>query len=129
MEVPVIDPSLYIPRFAAKVFLRARTTHSEYATDSRYCIAYCVLYHQLEFEEKTRQVIKTAERLVSRMNRDWMQTGRRPAGICGAALMVAARLHGFQRTRKEIIRVVHICEMTLRKRFVSPLIDCCLVGC
>ena len=64
-------------------------------------------------------MIKTAERIVSRMNRDWIQTGRRPAGICGAALMVAARLHGFNRTRKEIIRVVHICEVTLRKRYVE----------
>lgn len=50
------------------------------------------------------------------MKRDWIQTGRRPSGICGAALLIAARLHGFRRTQKEIIQVVRICDVTLRKR-------------
>jgi transcription factor IIIB subunit 2 len=57
--VPVVDPSLYIPRFCQK----------------------------LEFEEKTQQVANTALRLVQRMKRDWIQTGRRPAGICGAGML------------------------------------------
>ena len=61
-------------------------------------------------------VANSALRLVQRMQRDWMQTGRRPAGICGAALLIAARLHGFKRTQKEIIQVVKICDVTLRKR-------------
>lgn len=30
------------------------------------------------------------------------QVGRRPAGICGAALLIAARLHGFSRTQAEV---------------------------
>eukprot|EP00027_Filamoeba_sp_ATCC50430_P008846 CAMPEP_0168550830 /NCGR_PEP_ID=MMETSP0413-20121227/5851_1 /TAXON_ID=136452 /ORGANISM="Filamoeba nolandi, Strain NC-AS-23-1" /LENGTH=350 /DNA_ID=CAMNT_0008581321 /DNA_START=568 /DNA_END=1620 /DNA_ORIENTATION=+ len=50
------------------------------------------------------------------MKRDWIQTGRRPAGICGAGLLIAARLHGFRRTQKEIVQVVRICDVTLRKR-------------
>jgi transcription factor IIIB subunit 2 len=50
------------------------------------------------------------------MRRDWIQTGRRPSGICGAALLISARLHGFKRTQKEIIQVVRICDVTLRKR-------------
>jgi transcription factor IIIB subunit 2 len=50
------------------------------------------------------------------MKRDWIQTGRRPAGICGASLFIAARLHGFRRTPKEIIQVVRVCDVTLRKR-------------
>lgn len=56
LQLPIIDPSLYIPRFCGK----------------------------LEFEEKTQMVANTALRLVQRMKRDWIQTGRRPSGICGA---------------------------------------------
>jgi transcription factor IIIB subunit 2 len=91
LHLPIIDPSLYIPRFAAK----------------------------LEFEEKTKEVANTAIRLVARMKRDWIQTGRRPSGICGAGLLIAARLHGFRRTQKEIIQVVRICDSTLRRRLIE----------
>lgn len=85
---PVIDPSLYIHRFAA----------------------------QLEFEEEENRVANTALKLVQRMKRDWIQTGRRPSGICGAALLIAARIHNFRRTQEDIIRVVKICDVTLRNR-------------
>uniref|UniRef100_A0A3Q2QJL9 Transcription factor TFIIB cyclin-like domain-containing protein n=1 Tax=Fundulus heteroclitus TaxID=8078 RepID=A0A3Q2QJL9_FUNHE len=61
----------------------------------------------------------TALRLVQRMKRDWMHTGRRPSGLCGAALLVAAHLHDFRRTIKEIVNVVKVCETTLRKRLVE----------
>ena len=37
-----------------------------------------------------------------RMRRDWIQTGRRPAGICGACLLIAARVHGFRRSTAEV---------------------------
>ena len=88
ITVPLIDPSLYIHRFASK----------------------------LEFEGKTHAVAMTAVRLVGRMNRDWIQTGRRPAGICGACLLIAARMHNFRRSQKEVIKVVHVCDTTLRNR-------------
>eukprot|EP01117_Protostelium_nocturnum_P011508 TRINITY_DN4173_c0_g1_i2.p1 TRINITY_DN4173_c0_g1~~TRINITY_DN4173_c0_g1_i2.p1 ORF type:complete len:529 (-),score=224.06 TRINITY_DN4173_c0_g1_i2:191-1777(-) len=91
LQLPLVDPSLYIQRFASR----------------------------LEFEEKTEAVANTALRVVARMRRDWIQTGRRPAGICGAALLIASRLHGFRRTQKEIISVVHVCDVTLRKRLVE----------
>jgi transcription factor IIIB subunit 2 len=48
-------------------------------------------------------VAKTALHLVSRMRADWINTGRRPAGICGACLLLAARVHGFHRTRAQVI--------------------------
>jgi len=35
-----------------------------------------------------------------------------------AALLVAARVHDFRRTVKEIVSVVKVCENTLRKRLV-----------
>ncbi|XP_071226518.1 BRF1 general transcription factor IIIB subunit b isoform X2 [Salvelinus alpinus] len=88
---PAIDPCLYIPRFA----------------------------HMLEFGEKTHEVSMTALRLLQRMKRDWMHTGRRPSGLCGAALLVAARMHEFRRTVKDVIGVVKVCEATLRKRLTE----------
>ncbi|KFQ78111.1 Transcription factor IIIB 90 kDa subunit, partial [Phoenicopterus ruber ruber] len=87
----VADPCLYIPRFA----------------------------HMLEFGDKNHEVSMTALRLLQRMKRDWMHTGRRPSGLCGAALLVAARMHDFRRTVKEVIRVVKVCESTLRKRLTE----------
>lgn len=88
INAPAIDPCLYIPRFA----------------------------QLLEFGEKSHEVSMTALRLLQRMKRDWMHTGRRPSGLCGAALLVAARMHEFRRTIKEVISVVKVCEATLRKR-------------
>jgi len=87
-KLPLIDPSLYIDRFAQK----------------------------LEFGNKLFQVTQTALRFIQRMNRDWILTGRRPNGICGAALMMAARLHGFNRTTEDVVEVVRIGDQTLRKR-------------
>uniref|UniRef100_A0A673LNR4 B-related factor 1 n=1 Tax=Sinocyclocheilus rhinocerous TaxID=307959 RepID=A0A673LNR4_9TELE len=88
INAPAIDPCLYIPRFA----------------------------QMLEFGDKSHEVSMTALRLLQRMKRDWMHTGRRPSGLCGAALLVAARMHEFRRTIKEVISVVKVCEATLRKR-------------
>ncbi|XP_076002787.1 BRF1 general transcription factor IIIB subunit a [Genypterus blacodes] len=91
ISAPAIDPCLYIARFA----------------------------QLLEFGEKNHDVSMTAMRLVQRMKRDWMHTGRRPSGLCGAALLVAARMHDFRRTIKEIVDVVKVCETTLRKRLTE----------
>jgi len=83
-----IDPSLFIHRFADKLNLNRRM----------------------------HAVANTALRLVASMKRDWMQTGRRPSGVCGAALWVAALLHGFERSKRDVVAVVHVGEATLRKR-------------
>jgi transcription factor IIIB subunit 2 len=88
LEMPIVDPSFFVARFAAR----------------------------LEFGERTSQVSNTALRVVARMKRDWIQTGRRPAGVCAAGLIIAARMHGFRRTESEVVRVVRICEATLKKR-------------
>ena len=50
-------------------------------------------------------VSSTALKLVQSMKRDWMQTGRRPSGICGAALFIASHIHGIEKTKREIISV------------------------
>ena len=77
LQLPTVDPSLYISRFAAL----------------------------LEFGEETQKVAQDAVRLVARMGRDWMHIGRRPAGICGACLLLAARMNNFRRSVAEVIQV------------------------
>jgi transcription factor IIIB subunit 2 len=96
LSLPIIDPSLYIHRFAAQLELKDEQNR-----------------------DKTHIVAMTALRLVARMKRDWILVGRRPSGICGACLLIASRIHGFKRTQKEIIYIVKICDMTLRKRLTE----------
>ncbi|PXF46731.1 Transcription factor IIIB 90 kDa subunit [Gracilariopsis chorda] len=88
LNLPVIDPSLYIHRFASK----------------------------LEFGDKTNAVAMTALRILARMQRDWLSHGRRPSSLCGAALMCAAGMHQFHRSMVDVCRVVRIGNVTLRER-------------
>ena len=88
LRLPLVDPSHYISRFSAL----------------------------LEFGDETHTVATDAVRLVQRFDRDWMTRGRRPAGICGAALLLAARMNNFRRSVEEIVQVVKIADTTLRKR-------------
>lgn len=88
LKIPPIDPCIYIMRYA----------------------------HKLNIKGKSNEVQMTALRLVSRMKRDWMHAGRRPSGLCGAALLVSARLHGLHCSIKDVIKVVKVCETTIRKR-------------
>ena len=60
LKLEIIDPALYIYRFAA----------------------------HLDLDAKANEVAMTALRLVARMKRDWIVAGRRPAGICAAALLM-----------------------------------------
>ncbi|CEQ40436.1 SPOSA6832_02050, partial [Sporobolomyces salmonicolor] len=91
INCPVIDPAIYITRFAAL----------------------------LDFGEETQKVALDATRLVNRMGRDWMQIGRRPSGICGACLLLAARMNNFRRSIEEVVQVVKIADVTLRKRLAE----------
>ena len=88
LRLPLVDPSHYISRFATL----------------------------LEFGDETHKVATDAIRLVQRFDRDWMTKGRRPAGICGACLLLAARMNNFRRSVEEIVQVVKIADTTLRKR-------------
>ena len=42
-----------------------------------------------------------------------------PSGICGACLLIAARVHGFHRTRKDVLNVVRVGDLTLRNRLAE----------
>ena len=50
------------------------------------------------------------------MNRSWISTGRHPSGLCGAAILIAAKFHGFRRRPQEIVKVAHVCLEVIRKR-------------
>ncbi|KAL9114027.1 MAG: hypothetical protein Q9227_001799 [Pyrenula ochraceoflavens] len=86
--IPPVAPETYVQRFAA----------------------------ELEFGSKRQIVVRDAVRVLRRMQRDWMTHGRRWAGVCGAALIVAARMNNFRRTVREVVYVVKVCEVTLSKR-------------
>ncbi|KAL0243037.1 hypothetical protein GEMRC1_005600 [Eukaryota sp. GEM-RC1] len=91
LELPLVDPSLYIHRFA----------------------------HKLELGKKEHIVAQTALQIVKRMKRDWLHIGRRPSGLCGAALVLSARMYGFDRSFEEVSRIVKICNSTLQKRLLE----------
>ena len=88
LKLEIIDPALYIYRFAA----------------------------HLELNEKANAVAMTALRLVSRMKRDWIVAGRRPAGICAAALLIASRAHGFGKNQQDVTRILRVCGLTVSNR-------------
>ncbi|CAD5210377.1 unnamed protein product [Bursaphelenchus okinawaensis] len=88
INLPTTDPCLYVLRFAII----------------------------LDFKDKQKEVVSLATRIVQRMKRDWMSTGRRPTGICGAALLLACRAFNINRSIADIVRVVNISETVVRKR-------------
>lgn len=88
LNLPVVDPSLYIHRFAQR----------------------------LELGEKISAVATTALRIVTRLRKDWIITGRRPDGVCAAALLIASRSHGFYKSQGEIAKMFRISAETLKNR-------------
>ncbi|KAG6526211.1 hypothetical protein ZIOFF_016193 [Zingiber officinale] len=86
----IVDPSLFINRFTERLLGR-----------------------------KNNAVSDTALRLVASMKRDWMQTGRKPNGLCGAALYISVHSHGLNYSKSDIGSVVHICEATLTRRLLE----------
>ncbi|KIX03013.1 uncharacterized protein Z518_06563 [Rhinocladiella mackenziei CBS 650.93] len=72
---------------------------------------------ELEFDREHRDKIKLdAIRIVQRMKRDWMSTGRRPSGVCGAAVILAARMNNYRRTTREVVLTAKVTEITINKR-------------
>lgn len=85
-----VDPSLFIHRFTDRLF-----------------------------GGRKPNISRSALHILASMKRDWMQTGRKPSGLCGAALYIASLSHGLSCSKSEIIKVVHICEATLTKRLIE----------
>lgn len=71
---------------------------------------------KLEFGNATRTVALDAVNIIKRMKRDWMVTGRHPAGLCGAAIILAARMNNFRRSVREVVYVVKVTDITIVKR-------------
>ncbi|CBZ49794.1 hypothetical protein NCLIV_002820 [Neospora caninum Liverpool] len=88
LQVPHVDPSLFLERFAC----------------------------QMQLGDKTHTVAQTGVRLIQAMNRDWISTGRRPMGLCGAALLIAARYHNFQMNAEDIAHIVRVSGPTVNRR-------------
>ncbi|KAK8473332.1 hypothetical protein PHAVU_001G106433 [Phaseolus vulgaris] len=85
-----VDPSLFIHRYTKNLIKRG-----------------------------SKAVSDTALTIVASMKRDWMQTGRKPSGLCGAAIYISALAHGIKCSKPDILRIVHVCEATLTKRLVE----------
>jgi transcription factor IIIB subunit 2 len=64
-------------------------------------------------------VVLTALRIVTRLKKDWIATGRRPDGVCAAALLVASRAHGFNVSQDNTAQLFKISQDTLRKRLLE----------
>ncbi|KAI9810911.1 MAG: transcription factor TFIIIB subunit brf1 [Pycnora praestabilis] len=71
---------------------------------------------KLEFGDSTMRVSLDAARIMQRMSRDWMTDGRRPAGLCGACLILAARMNNFRRSVREVVYVVKVTDLTINQR-------------
>jgi transcription factor IIIB 90 kDa subunit len=71
---------------------------------------------KLEFGNDTSDIAETAVRLVKRMSKDWMVMGRRPSGVCGAALIIAARMYNYRRNPTEVVYIVKVTTQTIQKR-------------
>lgn len=87
-RLPIADPSLFIQHFADR----------------------------LSLGDKTAKVCKDATKLAHRMSSDWIYEGRRPAGIAGACVLLAARMNHINRTHAEIVAVARVGEETIQKR-------------
>lgn len=71
---------------------------------------------KLEFYHDTPKVALTAVRIAARMRKDNITHGRRPAGICGAAIILAARAHNYRRTHREVVYIAKVTMATLQER-------------
>lgn len=77
---------------------------------------YC---EKLQFGNKTSTVAEDALRIIRRMNRDWIVSGRHPAGLCGACIILAARMNNFQRSVREVVYVSKVADVTIAKRIAE----------
>eukprot|EP00796_Vickermania_ingenoplastis_P003751 gene3751-2647_t len=90
-EVPVVDPSCMVQRFA------------EY----------------LNLGNALPQVLVCALKLLRAMQEDWISCGRRPMGVCAASLIAACCILGIPRTPEQICGIVRLTAATITKRLTE----------
>jgi len=88
LQIKIIDPSTYIPRFC----------------------------HKFNFGNKAKDVENTAKKILQFMDRDWITYGRRPSGLIGACILIAAKLHKLNIDINLISNVMHVCSQTILNR-------------
>ncbi|KAG0437446.1 Transcription factor IIIB 90 kDa subunit [Dictyocoela muelleri] len=86
INLPLVDPAIYVYRYFTKLNFR------------------------------NKKIMDMSMRIIQRMKRDWIVVGKRPNNVCGAALLVAGRVYGEERSIKEVASVVNVCEMSIKKR-------------
>ncbi|KAL9675781.1 hypothetical protein QQ045_003987 [Rhodiola kirilowii] len=95
-----VDPSLFIHKFAEGLVAKLDED-------------------TVPKKDVVNRISKAALRFIVSMKRDWIQTGRKPSGICGAALYIASLSNGIRFTKSEVMTVVHVCDATLTKRLTE----------
>jgi len=88
-QVPIVEPEIYIRRFATELGLGG----------------------------DVEKISTDAVLMVQRMRKDWIATGRRPAGLVGAALFVACNMNGYRVSTKEIMFFVKVSEGVIKERY------------
>ena len=88
LQVKIIDPAFYLHRFC----------------------------HKINFNENTKDVINIAMKVITFFKRDWITTGRRPAGLCGASIYIAAKLNNIKIDINTISEVVNCSNETINAR-------------
>ncbi|GAB7363090.1 hypothetical protein MBLNU230_g3382t1 [Neophaeotheca triangularis] len=71
---------------------------------------------KLEFGDTTMRIASDAIKILQRMKRDWIVPGRHPAGVCGACIVLAARMNGLRRSVREVVYVVKVADVTVTAR-------------
>jgi len=87
-QIQIIDPSLYMHRFCNK----------------------------FNFGNNAKEIERTALKILQFMKRDWITTGRRPSGLCGACILISAKLHKFNIDINLLSDVVHVSAQTIQNR-------------
>ena len=90
-KIPQIDPSLFIQRFCNK----------------------------LKLGDQTNAICITALKILQSMKRNWLHLGRRPNGLCGAAILIASSCHQKKKSLEEVVEIVHVCNGTIKKRLAE----------
>lgn len=74
---------------------------------------------RLEFGRDWQNVASDTLLLLRRMKRDWMVTGRRPNGLIGACIILAARMNNYRRSVREVVYVTRVADVTIATRLAE----------
>ena len=88
LNIPIYDPSLFMRRFCGK----------------------------FNFGAKAKEVENVASKILQFMRLDWITTGRRPSGLCGACILISAKLLKLNIDVNVISKVVHVSSKTILNR-------------